>query len=346
MPTTGVDASARLAATVAVLQDASQRVFLCWREPGKHQGGKWEFPGGKCEPGETPVQALRRELKEELDLEVGRVCPLITIPYDYPDRQVLLHTWLVQDWRGNLPGSGTLPNHVWVSRAQLHQYPQPDANRGILRALELPRLCAIVQVPAEEDSVNDSLKRIEPCLAAGLRLLYLRGGDRAAAVYLQAAQRISRLAGAYDARLLLDARYAETVQSVPCAGLHLGTELLRRSSKLSGGIGAGSLLSAACHNATELERALKVGADLILLSPVLATSSHPGRPPLGWEQFRALVSRSPVPVYALGGMEPAHLRNGWSAGAQGLAMLSALRDAADPAAIVRACEEARRSEYA
>ena len=71
-----------------VLRDG--RVMLCRRKPGAHNGLKWEFPGGKLEPGETPEAALARELKEELDIvvEVGRICDAVL--YRYPDREVLV----------------------------------------------------------------------------------------------------------------------------------------------------------------------------------------------------------------------------------------------------------------
>lgn len=66
------------------------RVMLCQRKKDKHNGLKWEFPGGKLEPGESPEEALRRELREELSIEteVGRVVDAVY--YRYPDRDVLL----------------------------------------------------------------------------------------------------------------------------------------------------------------------------------------------------------------------------------------------------------------
>jgi thiamine-phosphate pyrophosphorylase len=84
------------------------------------------------------------------------------------------------------------------------------------------------------------------------------------------------------------------------------------------------LLSAACHNREQLLHADRIGADLVTLSPVLPTASHPEATPLGWEGFAELVRAAQVPVYALGGMETQHLPRAKEAGAQGIAAIRGL----------------------
>ncbi|RTZ80514.1 MAG: hypothetical protein DSZ01_02110, partial [Gammaproteobacteria bacterium] len=78
-----------------VLQDAAGRVLLARRPEGVHQGGLWEFPGGKVEPGESVRQALERELEEELGIGIKACRPLIRVGHRYADRNVVLDTWLV-----------------------------------------------------------------------------------------------------------------------------------------------------------------------------------------------------------------------------------------------------------
>jgi len=75
---------------VAAVVERDGRVMLCQRKPGVHNGLKWEFPGGKLEPGEGPEAALARELREELGVRaaVGRVRDAVF--YRYPDRDVLV----------------------------------------------------------------------------------------------------------------------------------------------------------------------------------------------------------------------------------------------------------------
>jgi mutator protein MutT len=83
-----------------VLLDAHGRVLLAQRPPGKHLAGLWEFPGGKREPGETPLAALRRELKEELGVEIEPGSPLVCVPWRYGERELLLDAWWIARWLG------------------------------------------------------------------------------------------------------------------------------------------------------------------------------------------------------------------------------------------------------
>jgi 8-oxo-dGTP diphosphatase len=82
------------------LFDADGRVLLAQRPEGKHMAGGWEFPGGKVDPGETPLQALVRELREELGVETHSARPLITYEHPYPHRTVLLDLWHVTEYSG------------------------------------------------------------------------------------------------------------------------------------------------------------------------------------------------------------------------------------------------------
>ena len=83
-----------------LLLDADGRVLLAQRPPGKHLAGLWEFPGGKREPGETPVAALARELREELGVTLQCAEPLIALPWNYGGRGLLLDAWRVDAWIG------------------------------------------------------------------------------------------------------------------------------------------------------------------------------------------------------------------------------------------------------
>jgi len=82
----------------------SVEVLIAQRPPGKWQAGRWEFPGGKVEVGETPEAALRRELAEELGIRAGQLFELRTFRHDYPDRSVEIALWLVPDFDGEARG--------------------------------------------------------------------------------------------------------------------------------------------------------------------------------------------------------------------------------------------------
>ncbi len=76
------------------------RYFLTKRLDEAHQGGKWEFPGGKVENNETIAQALARELKEEINIDILSCIPLITINHDYKDKSVCLEVFIVDNYTG------------------------------------------------------------------------------------------------------------------------------------------------------------------------------------------------------------------------------------------------------
>jgi 8-oxo-dGTP diphosphatase len=82
------------------LFDAAGRVLIAERPAGKHMAGGWEFPGGKVDPGETPLQALKRELREELGIETQSARPVIAYEHQYPHRRVLLELWHVTEYGG------------------------------------------------------------------------------------------------------------------------------------------------------------------------------------------------------------------------------------------------------
>ena len=85
---------------VGVIKDYEGNVLISLRHDSAHQGGLWEFPGGKVENGESVEQALKRELKEELDISVQKLDPLIKIKHQYTDLNVLLDVWTVRLFSG------------------------------------------------------------------------------------------------------------------------------------------------------------------------------------------------------------------------------------------------------
>lgn len=115
-------------------RDDQRHFFICRRNAQQHQGNKWEFPGGKVEPGETPAQALERELKEEIDIQLRHPKPLLEIPFEYPDKRVCLHVFLVGEFSGNALGAEG-QQCLWVNANDLHTYTFPEANVAILEAL-------------------------------------------------------------------------------------------------------------------------------------------------------------------------------------------------------------------
>lgn len=108
--------------------------FLTKRLANAHQGGKWEFPGGKVEQGETVAQALARELKEEVDIEVLSCQPLITINHDYGDKKVCLEVFVVDNFIGE-PIAQEGQDQSWFTLEKFETLDFPKANEAIIAKL-------------------------------------------------------------------------------------------------------------------------------------------------------------------------------------------------------------------
>lgn len=119
---------------VGVILDSDRNILITRRAPDTHQGGLWEFPGGKVEAGESLAVALARELREELGIEVGRTSALLEVHHDYGDKAVLLDVQVVWEFRGEARPLEGQPM-AWVSLQALSAYSFPAANRPIVAAV-------------------------------------------------------------------------------------------------------------------------------------------------------------------------------------------------------------------
>jgi len=110
------------------------KVLIAKRPSNKHQGGLWEFPGGKVEANETPFQALKRELKEEIALDIIQADLYHDIQFNYPDKSVHLFFFMVMDFSGDAKGLEG-QEICWVALDDLKQYEFPEANKKIVTSL-------------------------------------------------------------------------------------------------------------------------------------------------------------------------------------------------------------------
>jgi len=304
--------SQRIHVVAAAIVNAQGDVLIAKRAEHLHQGGLWEFPGGKLESGETARDALSRELHEELGIDVLEARPLIRVSHDYSDKSVLLDVWQVSRFAGQPHGREGQPI-AWVAKASLQDYAFPAANQPIVDALQLPTHYLITPDPADEATFLAGLQR---SLQAGIKLMQLRAKGLSETDYAALAKKVIELAHAHDCRVLLNAA-PEMVQRLGADGVHLDSK--RLAAAITRPLPDSLLVAASGHSLDELKKAEAIGANFALLSPVKYTKSHPDTEPLGWEMFGQIVDQLALPVYALGGVSDVDEAEAFAHGAQGCA---------------------------
>lgn len=307
----------RIHVAAAVIRGADGRILIARRGETQHQGGLWEFPGGKVEDGEAVDTALARELREELDIEVTTARPLIKIKHDYPDKQILLDVWDVSAFTGEPHGAEGQPL-AWVSPRDLPQYDFPEANRPIVAAARLPGEYLITPDDLE---VPQLLRGIQKAIAGGIKLVQLRAPNMYDPKYRDVAvDAVGLCAG--KAQLMLKGPL-EWLGDFPAAGWHLTSAQLRKYAANGRPFPKDRWLAASCHSAEELALAEQMDVDFVTLSPVQATRSHPEAEPLGWEAAQQMIDGVKRPVFLLGGVGPNERDQAWHIGAQGVAGIRA-----------------------
>lgn len=307
---------------VGVIIGPDKKILIAKRPQTAHQGGLWEFPGGKVDAGESVHQALVRELREELAISVVESEPLIQIRHHYPDKSVLLDVYRVTRFDGQPSGAEGQPI-CWVSSKELNNFEFPAANQPIINAITLPDKYLITGDFAGNE---DFEQRLSIAFEQGIRLVQLRMRDFNLSAHRTLIDKAIALSEMYSARLLVNSSvemFDQIIAAYPSAtiGLHLSQ---RQAATISARpISASYLLGVSCHNEKEIVHAQQLGADYLLLSPVKETKSHLDAEPIGWSAFASLVELANVPVYALGGMVESDLAQAKLAGAQGVAGISA-----------------------
>ena len=300
----------RVAAAVILRPDG--QVLLAERPPGKPYEGYWEFPGGKLERGETPRQALVRELHEELGIEVRRASPWIVQEFVYPHAHVELNFFRVFAWDGD-PHPRDGQAFAWQTPGAFDVQPLLPANSRVLTALQLPTVYGVTN--ASELGEDAFIARATLAFERGLRMVQIREKDWSLERLAEFALRLKEAARPHGAKVLLNGKVDEA-RALGLQGVHWTSRRLIRARSRPDDM----LVGASCHDADELALAASLRCDFALLGPVLPTPTHPGAAPLGWEAFANQIEGTRIPVYALGGLWPEDLDLAIDRGAHGVAM--------------------------
>jgi 8-oxo-dGTP diphosphatase len=300
-----------------VIQDPRGRILLARRTAGRDLAGLWEFPGGKVDAGETPEQALARELHEELGIRIASSAPLIAVPQAYRNKRIVLDVRKVSAWTGSATGR----EHqalAWVPPAKLAIYPMPPADRPVVAALRQAD-CYLITPEPDPQRQETFLGTLECALKAGVRRVQLRSALQPDALR-PLAEAVLKRCDVAGAELLINSHID--------LARRLGTGVhLRAAQLLSLGerpLPAKQIVAASCHDADELRHAESLGLDFVVLGPVAATASHLERAPLGWGGFARLRELIALPIYALGGLGATDLSMARAHGAQGIAAIRGL----------------------
>lgn len=312
----GMAAESEIHVVAAAIFDHAGRVLVTRRPDSAHQGGLWEFPGGKLEAGEDRYHGLRRELDEELGIDLTHARPLLRVRHEYADRSVLLDVWKVEGFSGLPHGREGQPLQ-WVEPDALADLDMPAADGPIVSAIRLPDRYLI---SGHFHGQQDFRRRLQTALDHGVRLVQLRAkglGDREFRGLVQAALPLCRARGA---ALLLNAPPAVMLES-GADGVHLSAAELMNATERP--LSKRFWVGASCHDERELRHAAAIDVDFAVLSPIAPTASHPEAVPLGWERAQTLLDGVAIPVFLLGGLGPDALPQAWACGAQGVAGIRA-----------------------
>ncbi|WP_374295279.1 8-oxo-dGTP diphosphatase MutT [Acinetobacter sp.] len=297
--------------SIAIIRHKNQ-VLLGWRDENLHQGGCYEFAGGKLEARETPEHAVIREVQEEVDIDVMPLKRFASFQFDYSDRCLSLFFILCkvknyaeldkmdQAWR-------------WIDLDDVQNYQFPKANQAIIQRISWSRRIAILngdhtaKQQVHHDVVTIYLRQSDENLKSLLIDNPQLFVEKKVIVRWQDYQQLND-----DLQEKVFAIHLNSQQLVDLA------ESVPQNNELPLSLQNKNLIGA-CHNENEIECANLIACDAIFISPVQATPTHPEQSGLGWESFSKLTAMAEMPVYALGGVGRDDLDVAKAYGAYGVA---------------------------
>jgi 8-oxo-dGTP diphosphatase len=299
MLTTGPD---RIEVAAGVVRNSQGQILVGQRIVDDMYLGKWEFPGGKIEIGETVEEALRRELYEELGIEVGETEPLISLKHDYPDRKVQLNVLEVLSYRGRAHGREGQAIR-WVDVSMLDKLDFLAANGPIMNAVRLPGI--IYRTDISVLGSDGSIREAEGLAGRPEPSAMLVNPGTPGAVYSPTVVRetlvgISNVLAGSPVSLYVVGD-PKLVHDIDISGFHFDHDFPAATRTLNHP--GNPLIGATCSSLEDIVLATDAGSDYVFLDPTQICDSRPDRGELDWEAFSKIVEAAGVPVYAVGGLK-------------------------------------------
>lgn len=301
-------------AVAGILRNTQAQLLIGKRQKHQFMAGFWELPGGKIKAGETPEQALCRELNEELGIQATQLNLQQTQLFEYADRQVNLSIYQVQNYLGKAYGKEQ-QTLTWVAIKDLKNYRLLPTMKALINAITLPNKYWIT--PATQHTSAAWMRQFRQKLTQNIQLIQLRSQVVLSADFIQ---KIHQECQQNQVKLLLNIPH-KTFNETYADGWHLTTAEMRKLSHKP--CSDQQLLGASTHNLQEARQAQTLGADFIVISPVQPTATHPDTTPIGWNAAQEVADKLNIPVYFLGGMRLQDLDKARQLGAQGIAGVSA-----------------------
>lgn len=302
MPNTGLDEVVHVVAGLVRHPRNSAKFLITQRKKGQHLEDFWEFPGGKIETAESRFKALQRELDEEIGIQVISALPYQSVLHRYPDKHILLDVWEVTGYRGKVRGLEGQSTR-WLTLDNVDRYEFPDADLPVLTALNLPQKLLITPDMPEQHE-DAFIAQFESLMSAHpYPLVQFRSHHLSDKNYARVAERLRAVCEPYRADVIINRSTLKSLQSrifKKFKRRHLNSLVLQALPENS--FSEEIILSASCHDELELRKAQQLGCQFALLSMVRDTPSHPGRHGKGWFRIKQIISKTSLPVYALGGV--------------------------------------------
>ena len=280
--------------SVAVLINDEHQVLLAERPFPKAWEGWWEFPGGKMEKNETSVDALYREIYEEIGVKITKFNKWVTRSHTSGDDNFTLHFFKVYEWEGEITSKEN-QKLVWTYLKKPNVYPILPANVFVQKAFDLPKYYAITNL--SETSKKVFFNQLQKKISDGLKMIQVREKNISINELEVFSKEVIKICRPSNVKVIINSDM-NLAYRIKADGIHLTSKNLLDSKKLPRNL----IVSASCHTQKDIDIAEKLNINFVVLSAVNRTLSHPDISPIGWNKFQKIANKTNIPIYALGGL--------------------------------------------
>jgi len=303
---------------VGILKDSDGKYLLGKRLDSQSWAGWWEFPGGKLESNENPLEALKREIFEELGVAINKYKQWTTRRVIEKNKITILYFFLITSWTGMVEGREG-QELQWVDLKTYNAKKVLSPNQVIHHALknDLPDIYAITNF--QEISSDIFFQALKRQVDDGLRLIQIREKKLTSTELEALIKRIKIALKHTNVRIIINSSIS-LAYKYKLDGVHLNSKQLYELKYFPKDL----LVGVSCHSEKDLEAAEEKNADYAVLGPVKETLTHPNLKPIGWKKFNKIVDNSNIPIYSIGGMTTSDIPSSFDFGAIGIASQRAI----------------------